>query len=545
MDGGIGLRHGVRIARTEWMRTRRQLARSSVVRAVIALFIIGTLVIATSIAYGFGAAFRSAAITLPVGAIRSLTTAVFLTLLIGFVQQTSRLLERLNINHLLTTVPARAVIIGVVLTVSGRAAIRVFLTASSIAIGFSLGMRAPLGIATVIIAVVGFLSLSVLSAVALSFAVDFLTTRSPRFRRYKTAFVVVAFSLLSIGMAVVIAGQVSIDLVWKWLAAAPTAWFVDLALVGVPRTSPKFFQSVGALGLVGIGIPVLVAATTALAERVWETEPISATTTHRSHSLVGEGRVGLVFDSRISQPTLTIARKRWLQERRIPRSLFMSGYLLVLLLGVTFPIFVAGEVPGISLVFLAFICAGTTGLAFGSDPIGTEYPSLSMTLTTVSGKQFVRGTLLSGIVTGIPITAGAILFLALWSPYGVVETLLFVVAGVGLCVCSVTIAVALGMRSPYSDIIPVPLPLSSATIYSEVGAGGFIRMGIMLGLLGIVCLPIFSSYLMAFFDLVSVGGIPTTAIRIGSLVLTTALATSVSALAYRRAVRLYDRYTLS
>lgn len=542
------LRHSLQIARIERLRSRRQLRHSSTIRALIAV-VVTVLAVGSGIgAYTFGTMIRNGQATVPLETLYLVAIGGSLALLIGFVQQTSNIAERIDTNLLLTTVAAPTAVLGVVVAVPRRTAIQIAPTAVSVAVGFAVGTGAPVIALTILIAVVGLFTLTALVGVCLSFTVELVTTRSPRFRRYKNIFVVLAFVLVFIGWVgvseeLVLAG---LGLMRDWISGAPTAWFVDLGLFGMPGSDPNVLRSVGALALLAVGIPVFLAVTAEIAERVWMTEPVSAKRLHRSQGLVGEGFAEYLFAGRVSRPVLTVARKRWLQERRMPRAIMLLGYLIIPLPGVLFPIFAAGEVPGISLVVLVSILAAGTGLAFGLAPIETEYSSLPMTLTSVTGEQFVRGTTLAGVAIGAPITVVGTLLFAVGSPLGVLETLLIAGVGIVLCVCSVILAAAIGMRVSSRDLLPVPLPFTSATLHAEIGRAGFIKMGEMLGLLGLVCLPAVGGYLFAFLGPgTEAVAVPIALVRIGSLGLTVVLAVGVSILMYRRAVRRFDQYTLS
>ncbi len=540
------LRHSLQIARTEATRSRRQLGRSSTIQALIAVVVILLAVGSGISAYTFGTMIRDGQATFPLETLHLVAAGGFLALLVGFVQQTSNLTERIDTDHLLTTVSAHTVVLGVVVAVPRRTVIRIGPTAVSVAVGFAVGTGSPVIALTILVAVASLFTLTALIGVCLSFAIKLVTTRSPRFRRYKNVFVVLAFVLAFTGWIAASADLVSIDLVVRWVTMVPTAWFVDLGLLGMAGSDTNVLRSVGALALFVVGIPVLTALTAGFAERVWMTEPVSAKSLHRSRSLVGEGFAERLFAGRVSRPMLTIARKRWLQERRVPRAIMMPGYLFVFLLGVFFPILAAGEVPGISLVVLVSICAAATGLAFGLAPIETEYSSLPMTLTSVTGEQFVRGTILAGVAIGAPITVVVTLLLAVGSPLGVLEIVLIAFVGVVLCICSMTLAAAIGMRVSYRGLLPAPLPFTSAIIHAEIGTAGFIKMGEMLGLLGLVCLPAMGGYLLVFLGLgAGAVAVPIALVRIGSLGLTAVLAVGVSILTHRRAVHRFDRYTLS
>jgi len=171
----------------------------------------------------------------------------------------------------------------------------------------------------------------------------------------------------------------------------------------------------------------------------------------------------------------------------------MVGYLPLTVLFVLFPALVAGGALLAPILF-AFLFATGTGFAFGMQPISTEYSSLRMTLTTL-------GTLLLATRAGAPV--------------GSLEAVAPGLSGGVLSICGVAVAAVIGMRVSSRESVAAPVPLTSATMYAEVGSAGFLRMGSLLGLLGLVCLPAVCGYLpietvlvvtfgLAFAELISI-----------------------------------------
>ncbi|MDL0138609.1 hypothetical protein PNP85_03680 [Halobacterium salinarum] len=472
--------------------------------------------------------------------------AGFTMLLWVSAQRTSRVFERLNTNHLLTTIPTREAALGVVVSVYSQVIPPFSLPVLSAAVGFAIGTQSLASTLTIVVAVVAFVALAVLFGIVMSLAAKLATIQSPRLRRYRNGIYILAYILVFIVWIAVIQGPISDEFIVELLRRVPVAWFVDLALLPTPEIQTGVARSVGALCVTIVGVPVLASVAISLATRVWNADPISATEIHRSRSLVGDGFVERLFAGLVSRPVLTVARKRWLIERRVPLGLMMAGYLIILLPSVFLPAFAVGEIPGISLVSFAFICAVGTGFAFGTTLLGGEYQSLQMTLTTVSGKEFIRGAVLAGVALGGPITAAGMLILGVGSSIGILETLLLAFSGVVLCVSSTTIAAAISMRVSYYEFQLTPIPFTDATAYEERGLKGFINLGLVLALVGLVCLPVFVSYGLMFFNssVATVLNIPITVMRITSLILTVFLAGGVSVVAYRRAIRSYNQYTL-
>jgi len=276
------LRHSLQISQVETTRSRRQLGRSATIRVLIAVTVVVLAVGSGIAAYTFGTMIRDGQAMLPLGTLYLVAVGGPLALLVGFVRQTSSLTERLSTDHLLTTVSARTVVLGVVMAVSRRTAFRIAPTAVSVAVGFAVGTGSPVTTFTILVAVAGLFALTALVGVCLSFAVELVTTRSPRFRRYKSVFVVIGFLLILAGWSAVNAGLVTSDGLERLASVMPPAWFVDLGLVESPAGQTGWLRGFGALALVVTGLPVLTAVTTVLATRVWETEPVSAAVLHLS-----------------------------------------------------------------------------------------------------------------------------------------------------------------------------------------------------------------------------------------------------------------------
>ncbi|MDL0126636.1 hypothetical protein [Halobacterium salinarum] len=483
-------------------------------------------------------------LTLPISTIQTAAVAGFLTLLWMAIQQTSSVNERLNTDHLLTTVSAPEAALGLLFTVYRQVAVPVFLPALAVAVGLALGTQTPVAALTIGVAVVGFVTLAALLGIVLSLGAKLATNRSPRLRRYKSYTYVLAFVLGFLVWTTVLQGPVSNQTAIEWLRVVPLTWFVDLALFELADVPAGQARSLGALGLTVVGLPSLTGATILLAERVWTADRVGESAIHRSRSLVGAGIAERVFAGWVSRPVLTVARKRWLQERRVPIGLLFQGYMLMLTPLVYLPIAAAGEVPGVSLIALAFLSAIGTALAFGAELLGTEYSSLPMTLTSVSGQHFIRGTVFAGVTITGPLTVLAILLLGLASPLGGVELLVIALVGVALIICSVTVSAMLGLDASYYAIRPEVIPFTSITAYTE--SGGIFNWGKVFAVVGLVSLPACVVYGAAFVGgpVATALGAATPVVRIGSLVVTMLLAVAVGVFAYHRAVRAYNQYTL-
>ena len=204
--------------------------------------------------------------------------------------------------------------------------------------------------------------------------------------------------------------------------------------------------------------------------------------------------------------------------------------------------------PAVTPLLIAFACATGVGLGFGEYILAAEYPSLPMTVTTASGSHVIRGTMLAGLAVGVPLTILPTVAIGIVSPIGALELLLVTIAGVLLCGCSIAVATALGMRVAYTEflLLPVKLPLASVRrVYGRMGKAPFLSAGRAIGVVGLVSLPAFMSYLsVVTTSLATMLGTTPATVRIAALVVTMILAVVVSMLSYRRAVIRFNEYTL-
>lgn len=537
------LRHAVQIARVEHTRSRRQ-SRSSTWQTVLAIGLIAGSVVSGIAAYVAGRGVASGRFTIPVGQARliAVTGALLFAWTAG--KRTARVRERVETGHLLTTVRVREATLGVLFDVCAQVGRRLSVVVLSVAVGFGLGTRSPVSGLAIVGAVASLVALAVVLGVAFSFAAQLVTLRSPRLRRYRNYTYLLAFVVGLVVWLAVVQGPVSNERLIAWSGIMPFAWFVDLALVPTQGVESRVARSIGAVATTVVGVPLCSGVAGALAGRVWTTDRVRSTATRGSRSLVGPGFAERVFAGWVPRPVLTVARKRWLQERRVPVGLLSQGYLLVLTPVVYLPVLATGTVLRVSVVALAPLCAVGTALAFGVEVLGTEYESLPMTLTAVSGRQFVQGTLLAGTAIGAPVTVILVFGFGVWSPLGVLELVAIALIGVVLSVSSVLVAAVFSFRAAFYDLFPVSVPLTDMTVYTD--RRGFFRLGVVLALVSVVCLPAVAVYSLSYVGWT--GGPlldPSSATaRAGALLVTLLLAGGVAIRAYRQAVRSFDAYTI-
>ncbi|ELZ21759.1 hypothetical protein C477_05434 [Haloterrigena salina JCM 13891] len=526
---------------------RRKRGRSRGLHLVLGIALIALSIGCGVGAYAFGAAMYRDLLALDLESMRMGATVGFLTAIVVFAQATSRRLERAETDLLLTTVTTREFVVGIGLAVYSRVALPWLAPVCSGAVGFAIGVRSPATAAAIVVAVSGFLALAaVVSAVGV-FAWGLVPARVTVLVRQRS---VLRYVLIGVGglIASVVAGGglPPFDRVAEIARRAPIAWLVDLGLIAVPEIDTVSRRGLGALVVLAVGIPGGVIAAVAIADRVLGEEADAAELTAGSRSLVGDGLSRRLFGRYVSRPALTVARKRWVQEWRVSVAFFgMICFPLFGLTGITLYTSTVRDVPPLALVSIGFVCATGVGQGFGSEVLGAEYPVLPMTLTSASGREFVRGTVLAAVAVGAPPTALLTLGAGLVGSVGVLEAVLITVASVAWCCCSAAVATALGMDVRYRDIYPMPYPFTSAMIYGEIGRASFIRLGLIGVALAAVCLPAVVASVPAVTEAATaVLGVPAPLVRSAAVLLTIGIALAVSRAAIDRAVESYAEYTL-
>lgn len=532
----------VLIARVEWIRHHREYRESRArnwLRTSLLLTVTAGL---GSAGYATGQALASREGTSPevLGVIASV---VFVWMVWRCSVLTYTRFERLNPDFLLTSVPANVASLGLFLVVYARVMATMAFPTIGVAVGTALGMRSPVVALTIPIAIGGMAALATGIGSAGRLTIHYLGRRLTRGGFYRDLLVVFGWIPLLGGWLLLQEASVTVMTFVAWLEFQPISWVVDLALLGAgERVDVGIGRSVIVLGGLLLGVGLLVNVTTALARRIWETEPASSTGARSSHTLVGEGRIERFVSTHVSRPVLTVARKRWLMERRTLRGVLYTGYVLLFVGVIVLP--TVGLVGGPPLVLLAFTGGLATGVAFGTDPIGIEYRVVPLLLTTIDGRQFVDGVLMAALSAGVPAVTVMVLPVALLSPAGLGETIGVVLVGVVVCACTTTVGVAAGLGVEYDEFVPVPTFFTDAPGYGVIGWRPFLRLAALFGIVLLATLPAFLGNLPAVYGNASALGVPTDVVRLASLVLAALLATLVSAAAYRIAVRRYQAYQI-
>lgn len=260
------------------------------------------------------------------------------------------------------------------------------------------------------------------------YAVAWLVETSRFVARHKTVLGTVAVLIGMGGYSVfMVAPSVGIDQsVFAWL---PTGWVVDLAVLGTPIVGSTLHTVGGVVAGVAIGLigGVIIERETGA---LWFTEPVSV----EANDADSEARPSnerdalaaavspLVVPRLLGQPTQRVTEWVLLRTRRDPNRLL---FVLLPVFVLTSPLFGAGTAFGSVTALLAPLCAvglpWLAGSLFALNPLGDEGTVLPVTLTAVSGGQYVRGLMLPGLLFGLPIGVIVTTVAGVVSPYTLTE----------------------------------------------------------------------------------------------------------------------------
>lgn len=230
-------------------------------------------------------------------------------------------------------------------------------------------------------------------------------------------------------------------------------------------------------------------------------------------------------------------------ERRVPRGLLSTGYVVLFVGVISFPALLFGGANGL-LLLIAVSLGLATGIAFGSDPIGTEYRILPMLFTTVGGRQFVGGLLLAATVVGAPLVTVVIIPLGLVRVVGAIQTVFIAVAGVAVCTCTASVALAVGLRVERYDYAPISIFFTDVPVFAELGVKPFLRLGWIFVVVSLAILPGYLGNSPPVYERIAAFGVPAVGVQIGSLLLTLLLVVAVTRTAFKIAVQRFRDYQI-
>lgn len=534
---------GRQVAQAEWTRHRREFGAPLLGHRFLFVVSIALALGLGWLAYSLGREVASGQ-PLPTDALGLLVGVAFA----GMVWRSSRYthvrFERMEPAMLLTAVPARTAALGLLGFVYARLLTVLMLPTLGVTVGLVVGLQSLPVALTTGFAVTGMAALAVAVGTTARLLTRVVALRLVRLRGYRDLLVVFGWIPLMIGYMLLQELSLSEAPIVGLFGTLPVAWFVDLALVAGPefaRGSPQ--DAAAALGVLVVSIPALTAGTARLARRTWESEPVSSTGTHGSHTLVGNSWVDWLLGGYVSRPVRTVARERWLMERRVQRGLLSVGYVLLVVGVLGLPVILFAGARGF-LLLIAIALGLAAGVAFGSDPVGTEYRTLPMVFTAVTGRQFVGGLVLAVSLIGMPLVVLVTVPVGVLSVVGPLQSVLIALVGVAVCACTASVALAVGLGVDRDELALRPFFFTDVPIYAEEGVGGFRRLGSIFAAVLLGTVPAFVGNAPVISTRVAALGVSPLAVQLGSLLLTILLVAALTRIAFRRAVRRFRDYQI-
>ncbi|MFP4590870.1 MAG: hypothetical protein ACLFMX_02775 [Halobacteriales archaeon] len=454
------LRHAVRLAAIDVVRMRRKhVARDADATGLLSAAIYAILLVGMTV--GGGHLGREIGVALATGELpdeladsalpitRGLLALFWLVatviLAIRAVGQRGTLAEP---EGVLTVVPAREALAGVMLAEYAFVLLWLFVPAIGLGAGLAVGAGVVWPVVGVPLAVALVGAASVGLGYPVGLAIRHLTTRIGVVARHRWAIIGAVFVAYFLAISTGMLNEAMVAL-FEPMQRAPVGWFADVATLGLPGLGPSGTLAAAAIalgpaiGLVGHRVG------TRIADRHWFSDPSLA---GRDRSR-GDGHARPVADGRLervlARSTAALVRLAWRRARRSPLRLLYAAYPLLFMGGMFAEIVATGQVPAYLPSILLVVLAWAAGVVFTLNPLGDQGAVLPVTLLSrVPGRAFVRAHLIAGLAVAIPVGTVATAAVAALSPLPVETAIAVVVATPIVMVLSAGASVGIGMAFP-------------------------------------------------------------------------------------------------
>jgi hypothetical protein len=363
----------------------------------------------------------------------------------------------------LSIVPTREAVLGVLLSELGLALAYVLPLLGVVAVGYSTGAGTYTLLATAPVVALAASTTAVAVAYPVGLAIRHVVTRIEFVARHKGPLIVLAF-LAYMGLVLSDALGNVVVTIFEPMQAAPTAWFADLLLLGTPAGASPLRGAL-ALALVAVLAPASVLATTRIADRHWFADPVLAGTDDDDADVDpntdrhDDGRLLRIEDAlagRVGPGIAAITVLAWKRAARAPLKLLYVAYPLLFAIGFIVEIVQTGDVPPPAPAAALLFVAWAGAVVFTLNPLGDQGSALPATvLSAVSGRQFVGAHVLAGALITIPVGTVVVAALGVAVPLDP-DALAAVVVGTPASVLVGSLfAVGVGMAFPRYDAVNV------------------------------------------------------------------------------------------
>jgi len=362
----------------------------------------------------------------------------------------------------LAMVPTRDAVAGLLLAETGY--LLVFLLPVGIVVGAALA--AGTGHAAVALTTPLTVAVAAVAAVAVGFPVGLgvrhVATRIPFVARHK-AWVVVGVFVVYFVIVTVGALEVVFATLFEPMRHAPPGWAADLLFLGVPGLRASGLRAAGSLLLVALLAPASVAATTAVAARHWFSDPALAGAEEPTAAPTRHGRrleAGLA--GALGRPRAALVVVAWRRAARAPLKLLYVAYPLLFLAGVFAEVLQTGVIPAPLPYGVLLFVTWAAAVVFTLNPLGDQGAVLPVVLLSgLSGRSFVAGQVLAGLLVGIPAGTALTAAVGLASPLALERVLLLTALTPVVMVLASVLAIGVGTAFPRFESIKITRSMSA------------------------------------------------------------------------------------
>ncbi|MFC7046687.1 hypothetical protein ACFQH6_15880 [Halobacteriaceae archaeon GCM10025711] len=543
------LGHGVRVTRVEVTRNWRSFVGNR--RRI--LLLLGMLVLFSPSlyflfrgVYAFGvSADRAAALA----AVRQQVTPLSLLFTAVIALRVVEAGRLDNEELLLTTTGPRAVVFGIVGTQFLQGLAYFLLPIVAVSAAFAVGAGTPALLVTVPVFVAPLFAAVTLLGYVVGTTVSITLTKVAVLRRLRRV-VGLVFFLVILGLAYALPYvRLPADVpLTRAAMASPLDRYADLFFLGTSFAPAVDATTLGVAAAVVAAVPALFLVAERLGPVLWYADEAGGTSVlgrDRPQEEETEPTVPPVTATRASRPPGPFARStaghvawvQWVRGLREPTRFTHLTYLLfVMLPGVTTLLTDPGAVLTFGPPFVVVLGVFLAGASFGLNPLGDEGRVLPVLVTSgTTGRAFVRGRMLAGLVVGVPvILVAGVVGLAGPLPAWQVAA----VAGFGLVLAPVSVAVAVGIGAfaPRFEAVRSYGGVETVTPRTLSILGHTTVVGLLAGVSVLVV------FLPSVAGDVGVGSAQVALVQAGALAVVAAVLGGVGVGAYRYAVRRFDAY---
>jgi hypothetical protein len=191
-------------------------------------------------------------------------------------------------------------------------------------------------------------------------------------------------------------------LLFELLGDSPLGWPGHILLAGVPEVAFSAARALGGLVGVAVVVPAALFAGLRAAEFHWFADPVQ-TENGAAAEVESSDRLGAALGAVASKPVRTVTVTAVRRTKRAPVRLLYVAYPLFMSLFFVQELVQTGSLPTVGALALSLYVVWGAGAAFTLNILGDHGPAVeSVLVSTVSGREVVGGTVLAGVLVGVP-----------------------------------------------------------------------------------------------------------------------------------------------